>query len=394
MANLEAFRRETRVWLEANCPAILRTPTPDDEIVWGGRKPTYKHPEQKLWMDRMAEKGWTAPTWPTQYGGGGLSEPEATVLAEEMRDLVCRSPLQSFGLNMLGPALLEFASEEQKQEHLPKIVRGEIRWCQGYSEPGAGSDLAGLQTRAVLQGEHYLVNGHKIWTSYAHYADWIFALVRTDPTVKKHDGISFLLIDMDQPGVRARPIKLISGASVFCETFFENVQVPAGNLVGEPNKGWTIAKRLLEFERKNIGGIGDRGRETRTPEAVAKKHYGTDGTRIADTAVRDAITRFNMDNAAFQLTRKRAQEAAEAGVPPGPLSAMFKYYGTELNKQRYELLVGSAGTDGLAWDGEDFDPVERKTTRDWLRTKANSIEGGTSEVQLNIISKRVLGLPD
>ncbi|MBS0561857.1 MAG: acyl-CoA dehydrogenase family protein [Proteobacteria bacterium] len=394
MADLDRFRAETRAWLEANCPASMRTPMPDEEIVWGGRKPVFQHPDQKLWLDRMAAKGWTAPTWPARYGGGGLTEPEAAVLEEEMRALGCRPPLRSFGLTMLGPVLLEYGNEEQRQEHLPKIVRGEIRWCQGYSEPGAGSDLAGLQTRAVLQGEHYLVNGHKIWTSYAHYADWIFALVRTDPTVRKHDGISFLLIDMASPGVRARPIRLISGASVFCETFFENVQVPAANLVGEPNKGWTIAKRLLEHERKSIGGIGDRAKPTRTPESVAKELAGEADGRIADPVLRDAVARFNIDNAAFQLTRRRAQEMAEAGEPPGPLSAMFKYYGTELNKRRYELMVGAAGTEGLGWEGEDFDPAALKTTREWLRSKANSIEGGTSEVQLNIIAKRVLGLPD
>ena len=225
MAELDEFRVSVRSWLDANCPPLMRTPMPDDEIVSGGKKAVYKYPEQKIWLDRMAEKGWTAPTWPTRYGGGGLTEMEASVVEEEMTALDCRPPLRGMGLTMLGPVLLEYGTEAQRQEHLPKITRGEIRWCQGYSEPGAGSDLAGLQTRAVLQGDHYLVNGHKIWTSNAHHADWIFCLVRTDPTVRKHDGISFLLIDMANPGVRPRPIRLISGVSVFCETFLENVQV-------------------------------------------------------------------------------------------------------------------------------------------------------------------------
>ena len=394
MAELDDFRVSVRSWLEANCPPLMRTPMPDDEIVSGGKTAVYKYPEQKIWLDRMAEKGWTAPTWPKQYGGGGLTEMEASVVDEEMKALDCRPPLRGMGLTMLGPVLLEYGTEAQRQEHLPKIVRGEIRWCQGYSEPGAGSDLAGLQTRAVLQGDHYLVNGHKIWTSNAHHADWIFCLVRTDPTVRKHDGISFLLIDMANPGVRPRPIRLISGASVFCETFLENVQVPAGNLVGEMNKGWTIAKRLLEHERKGIGGIGERAKRERPPAEIAKQHIGEIDGRIADPAVRDAIARYNMDNQAFQLTRRRALEESEAGQPPGPMSAMFKYYGTELNKRRYELMIGSAGTDGLGWEGEEFDADELQATRDWLRSKANSIEGGTSEVQLNIIAKRVLGLPD
>ena len=394
MSDLDGFRTSVRDWLEANCPPLMRTPMPDDEIVSGGKTEVYKHPEQKIWLDRMAAKGWTAPTWPKQYGGGGLTEMEASVVEEEMRALDCRPPLRGMGLTMLGPVLLEYGTEAQRQEHLPKIVRGEIRWCQGYSEPGAGSDLAGLQTRAVLQGDHYLVNGHKIWTSNAHYADWIFCLVRTDPTVRKHDGISFLLIDMANPGVRPRPIRLISGASVFCETFLENVQVPKDNLVGEINKGWTIAKRLLEHERKSIGGIGERAKRERPAVEIAKQHIGEVDGRIADPAMRDAIARYNMDNQAFQLTRRRALEEAESGQPPGPLSAMFKYYGTELNKRRYELMVGSAGTDGLGWEGEAFNEGELRATRDWLRSKANTIEGGTSEVQLNIIAKRVLGLPD
>jgi alkylation response protein AidB-like acyl-CoA dehydrogenase len=396
MQNLYDFRGETRAWLEENCPPVMRTPMPADEIVWGGRNPTFKRPEAKLWLDRMAAKGWTAPTWPVKYGGGGLGAEQAMVLEEEMRAIGCRTPLQSFGLTMLGPVLLEFGNEQQREEHLPKIVRGEIRWCQGYSEPEAGSDLAGLKTRAVLQGEHFLVNGHKIWTSYAHFADWIFALVRTDPTAKKHDGISFLLIDMASPGARARPIKLISGASVFCETFFENVQVPARNLVGEPNKGWTIAKRLLEHERKSIGSIGERQaqRADMPMPDMAKKYVGEAEGRIADPVLRDLVAAFAMDAQAFALTRRRAAEEAEAGKPPGPLSAMFKYHATELNKRRYEMLHAAAGTQLQGWEGDGFSPDELRLTREWLRSKANTIEGGTSEVQLNIIAKRVLGLPD
>ncbi len=391
---MDAFRAETRAWLEANCPPAMRTPMPAEQIVAGGRNPSWQMPEQKLWLDRMGARGWTAPTWPRQYGGGGLDREQADILEEEMRALGCRIPLQGMGLTMLGPVLLEYGTEAQKQEHLPKIIKGEIRWCQGYSEPGAGSDLAGLQSRAVLQGEHFLVNGHKIWTSNAHLSDMIFCLVRTDPAAKKHEGISFLLIDMDQPGVRARPIRLISGASVFCETFIENVQVPKDNLVGQINKGWTIAKRLLEHERKSIGGIGERRRDDLPVWEVAKAVAGAADGRIADPALRGRIASYTMDAHAFQLTRRRAADEAEAGRPPGPMSAMFKYYGTELNKRRYEMILAAEGMAGLGWEGDGFEPDALRWTREWLRSKANSIEGGTTEVQLNIIAKRVLGLPD
>jgi acyl-CoA dehydrogenase len=396
MTDLATFRAETRAWLEANCPPAMRTWMPEDEQVAGGKRAVYKRPEQKQWLDVMAAKGWTAPTWPTKYGGGGLSNDEALILEEEIQDLGCRAPLRGMGLSMLGPVLLEYGTEEQRETHMPAIVRGEIRWCQGYSEPEAGSDLASLRTRAVLQGDHFLVNGHKIWTSNAHHSDWIFCLVRTDPTVKKHDGISFLLIDMADPGVRPRPIRLISGASVFCETFIENVQVPAGNLVGQLNKGWTIAKRLLEHERKGIGGIGARkAAKFEVPvEAVAKHYAGETDGRIADPTLREHIAAYSMDAHAFQLTRRRAAEEAEAGAPPGPLSAMFKYQATELNKRRYEMLLEAEGFQGLGWEGDGFTSDELRITREWLRSKANTIEGGTSEVQLNIIAKRVLGLPD
>ena len=283
MASLDEFRKETRTWLEANCPAAMRTPGTEDETVWGGRREPFVNPDSKVWLERMAEKGWTAPRWPTEYGGGGLSGEEELVLQQEMSRINARSPLSSFGLWMLGPALLEFASEEQKLEHLPKIVRGEIRWCQGYSEPGSGSDLASLNTRAEDKGDYFLVNGSKVWTSYADQADWIFCLVRTDADAAKHDGISFLLFDMESPGVETKPIKLISGSSPFCQTFFDDVKVPKTNLVGEPNRGWSIAKRLLQHERQMISGIGGAsaagGRNRGLPQ-LAQEYGGGEDSRL------------------------------------------------------------------------------------------------------------------
>ena len=257
MFDLEDFRADTRAWLEENCPASMREPAREDaDRCWGGRNPQFKSEDQRLWMERMAERGWTAPEWPTEYGGGGLSKEQAKILREEMARIHARSPLDSFGIWMIGPALLKYGSEALKQQHLPPIVRGEIRWCQGYSEPGAGSDLAGLQTRAIDHGDHYIVNGQKIWTSYANKADWCFCLVRTDPDAKKQLGISLVLFDMATPGVETRPIKLISGASPFCETFLTDVRVEKSQLVGEENKGWTYAKYLLTHEREMISGMG------------------------------------------------------------------------------------------------------------------------------------------
>ena len=395
MDNLETFRQETREWLEENCPQSMRTPMPEREMPWGGRNAEFPNPDTKVWLDRMAERGWTAPTWPKEYGGGGLDKAQHKILQEELARIHARPALASFGLWMLGPALLEFASEEQKKRFIPEIVRGEIRWCQGYSEPGAGSDLAGLQTRAEDKGDHYLVNGQKVWTSYADKCDWIFCLVRTDTSVK-HDGISFLLIDMDNPGVEARPIKLISGASPFCETFLTDVQVPKKNLVGELNKGWTIAKRLLEHERSMISGMnmGAGAASMGGMEVLAKEHFGEQDGRIAEQSIRHAIATHKMDQQAFGLSLKRSAEQAKAGQGPGAAASMFKYYGTELNKRRFELLLDVMGTQALGWEGDGFDSKELAVTRSWLRSKGNSIEGGTSEVQLNVIAKRVLGLPD
>ena len=397
MTELETFRSETRAWLDENCPASMRTATPEDEVVWGGRQQEWVNPDSKVWMERMAEKGWTVPTWPKEYGGAGLSIDEDKILQAEMRRINARSPLQSFGIWMLGPALLEFASEEQKLHYLPQIARGEIRWCQGYSEPGYGSDLAGLQTKAEDKGDYYLVNGAKIWTSYADQADWIFCLVRTDQDAPKHEGISFLLFDMESEGVTTSPIQLISGASPFCQTFFDDVKVPKTNLVGELNKGWTIAKRLLQHERQMVSGIGGNsalGGSGSRMEDLAKQYVGEQDGRIADATTRASVCEHRINDRAFQLTLSRSTEEAKAGKPDGNLASMFKYYGTEQNKLKYERLLSIMGTQAVGWDGETFNAKELGTTRQWLRSKANSIEGGTSEVQLNVIAKRVLGLPD
>jgi len=397
VSDLNSFRTETRDWLESHCPASMRTPMPEEETVWGGRNATYPNPDAKIWLDNMASRGWTVPRWPKEYGGGGLSREEAQVLSEELARIKARPALNSFGIWMLGPALLEFASEEQKQRFIPPIVRGEIRWCQGYSEPNFGSDLAGLQTKAEDQGDTYLVNGAKIWTSYANHADWIFCLVRTKPDVPKHEGISFLLFDMASKGVTTSPIQLISGASPFCQTFFDNVEVPKENLVGEVNKGWTIAKRLLQHERQMVSGIGGNsalGGGNRSLAQQAKNYAGERDGQIDDDSLRSDVTHHNINDRAFQLLLKRSAQEAGAGNPVGHLASMFKYYGTEQNKRKYELLLQTMGSQSVGWEGDSFDGSELNVTRSWLRSKANSIEGGTSEVQLNVIAKRVLGLPD
>ena len=395
MTDLEQFRQETRDWLEENCPASMREPMSESEIVWGGRNAEFPNPDSKLWLERMAERGWTAPVWPTKYGGGGLSKDQNMVLQSELKRINARPALFSFGLWMLGPALLEFASEEQKLKFLPQIVRGEIRWCQGYSEPGAGSDLAGLQTRAVPDGDDYVINGQKVWTSYADEADWIFCLVRTDTSVK-HEGISFILFDMATEGVETRPIKLISGSSPFCETFFTDVRVPQSHLVGELNAGWTIAKRLLQHERTSISNFGAvTGSEPVPLEYVARNYVGlTKDGKISDASLRDRIAAHRMEDLGFQLTLKRVAMEATQGSGPSAASSLFKSYGAKINQDRCELTVEAMGAQGLGWAGDAFSENEISATRQWLRSKGNSIEGGTSEINTNVVAKQVLGLRD
>ena len=393
MTDLSSFREDARDWLQANCPESMRTPIRGFEDIYnGGRKPEVSHPDQVVWCERMASRGWTVPEWPVAYGGAGLSKAEAKVLREEMALIGARTPLDSFGISMLGPALLHFGNESQKLEHLPPIARGEIRWCQGYSEPNAGSDLASLATKAEDKGDHYLINGQKIWTSYADKADWIFCLVRTDNSGSKHEGISFVLFDMASPGVTVKPIKLISGSSPFCETFFDNATALKKNVVGEVGKGWTIAKYLLTHEREMISAFGT-STSKKTIGQRAAQVLGTDASgRLRAGTLRSVIAQYQLDTQAFTATMERVKDEAKAGQGLGPASSIFKYYGTELNKRRNELVLSIEGEQALGWDGDGYRGGEM--ARAWLRSKGNSIEGGTSEVQLNIVAKRVLGLPD
>lgn len=398
-ADLDTFRSEVRAWLETNYPAELRdrNAKTDPEAVWGGRTFINSDDPQSVWMRRVAEQGWTAPTWPRALGGGALTPAQARVIDQEIARGRYRPPLLSFGLWMLGPVLLEYGDEAQKAEHMPKIIRGEVRWCQGYSEPGAGSDLASLATRCEDKGDHWQIDGQKVWTSYADKADWCFCLVRTDAS-KKHEGISFVLIDMKTPGVETRPIQLISGESPFCETFFTGVKIPKANLVGKINGGWEIAKRLLQYERQNIsagfGEGGTAGGASGDLGEVAKSYVGLEDAKLADLELRRRITENKMNFQALRQTIGRIAAEARASNGPSAATSIIKYAAAEFAKERSELMVEAMGAQGLGWAGEGFTPVEFAAVHGWLRTKANSIEGGTSEVNLNVVSKRVLGLPD
>ncbi len=396
MDNNDSFRQEVRQWLQDNCPESQRKPIVREEQVWAGRDQYFPNEDAKLWFERMRDRGWTVPDWPQELGGGGLDEAQTRILREEMKALGCRTPLYDLGIWMLGPAVLEYGTDAQKQEHIPKIARGEIRWCQGYSEPGAGSDLASLQTRAEDMGDHFLVNGSKIWTTNADKADWIFCLVRTDPDVKKQEGISFLLIDMDDPGVTTTPIELISGESEFCQTFFDNVKVPKSNLLGDLNQGWSVAKSLLKHERKLMSEIGgDTPGPSFGPVQAALEYVGLDENGVLrDRALRDQLVRHEMNFRAIGLTHFRSFEERMQGIPDSNVPLIMKYVGTEETKNKDELLMALLGHQALGWDGDGYNADEILTTRGWLFSKALSIAGGTSEVQLNIIAKRALGLPE
>ncbi len=368
------------------------------EEVNGGQKRPSTNPEAYVWLERMAERGWTAPTWPTEYGGAGLDKDHFLTLLEELSRIRARPPLGGMGISMLGPTLLEFGTDVQKAEHLPKIARGEVAWCQGYSEPGAGSDLASLRTRADLHGDHFIVNGSKIWTSGAMHADWMFCLVRTDFDVPKHDGISFLLFSMDSPGVSVKPIQLLNGHSPFCETFFDDVEVPRHQLVHEMNKGWSVAKRLLQHERSGLGQLanaGDGGVMERIspslPLPELARHYA--GAAELSPQVRSDLATHAMWDRALSLTQRRAVAESETKTP-GAATSIFNYVEAELVKYQLELQLKLRGSQAFGWEGDMFTEEERGMCRLWLESKSISIAGGSNEIQLNIIAKRVLGLPD
>ena len=392
--DLNTFREETRDWLENNCPQDMRLGAVHFEDAYE----VYRTDAAIEWRDRAAARGWTAPAWPTQYGGGGLEKAQHQVLAEEMARIKALPPATGMGLAMIGPTLLEMGTEEQRQRHLPKIITGEAQWCQGYSEPGAGSDLAGLQTKAVLDGDQFIINGQKIWTSGAQYANWMFALVRTDPTAPKHEGISFVVLSMDQPGVTVKPIKLISGSSPFCETFFDNAIAKREDLIGEINKGWSVGKRLLQYERNATTRTKPKsaGKPKLNPYAlVAKEYAGEDSQgRIADEAARADVLGQVMQEKALSLTTQRVVEESKSSGAPGAATSIFKLVGSSLSKSGSELKSRLRGTSGLVWESSEFSESELESTRDWLRDRAVTIYGGTNEVQQNIIAKRVLGLPD
>ena len=389
--DLESFSAQARDWLKANFPPSLKGR--------GGlmmqEGPGSSGADVKAWTQAMGETGWGTPTWPAAYGGGGLSSAQARALQQEMNAVGAWNPIGGMGVMMFGPTLLEYGNEAQKQRHIPPIVRGELRWCQGFSEPGAGSDLASLQTKCEDQGDHWLVNGQKIWTSGAQWADWCFCLVRTD-TSKKHEGISFLLIDMKTAGIEVRPIRLISGNSPFCETFFTDVKVPKENLVGPLGGGWTIAKRLLQHERGGLsGGGGGRGMGGASLPDLAKTHLGVDAAgRIDEADLRSRIAQNDIDARAFQLTALRSMAESRSNQGPTAATSIMKNAGTKVMQDRAELTLEILGTQGLGWEGAGFAADELAAVRNWLGGKATTIYGGSAEIQNNIISKRILDLPD
>lgn len=382
--DLAGFRRSTRDWLRNNYPDELRdgrsaAPSP----VWRNTAEERGDGPEGRWLATLAEQGWIAPDWPREYGGAGLAPEQIRVIKDEMRRIGATIPLAqpNMGLTMVGPLLLEHGSSGQRRRFLPGIADGTVRWSQGFSEPGAGSDLPALRTRAERRGDHFVVTGHKTWSSYAHRADWLFCLVRTDPEAPKREGISLLLIDMGSAGVRVEPITLISGESLFCEVFLVQVRVPVEQLVGPEGAGWALARRLLEHERR----MPRPGGEARTPIDRFAVEY-LDG-RPTDAAPRDRIARHLMTVQAFKSARRRALE--EAASDPA-LPSLLKLAGSEAHMERHDLVAELLGTESLVLSDPESDTAGTVAS-EWLRSRGNSIEAGTSEIQLNTIARTVFG---
>jgi len=393
---LEAFRVDARAWLEKNFPKSLVGRASEYMVVEGEVR---IEGDALLWRQRLAAQGWGTPTWPKEYGGGGLTQLQARALQEEMSAVGAFNPipmLAGMGVTMVGPTILEYGTEDQKRRHLPGIASGEVRWCLGYSEPNAGSDLASLQTKAEDKGDYWEINGQKIWTSGADISDWCGALVRTDSKVAKRDGISFVMLTMDQPGVRTRPIKLISGASPFCETFFDNARAEKTDLLGKLNDGWTVGKRLLQHERASqTGGNPAGGGRAEPLQDLAKRYVGTDAEgRLADPDLRIRLANHLMAAKAHNLTLSRIAAEARGKQQVTAAASILKNSATNVAQIRSELTLEIMGHQGVGWEGDAFSDEEIQTVRTWLFGKAMSIYGGSFEVQNNIISKNILGLPE
>ncbi|MCE2657967.1 MAG: acyl-CoA dehydrogenase family protein [Rubrivivax sp.] len=394
MNDLETFRQDTRAWLDANCPLSMRRPIVADEMLWASSRMVFHSADQQQWFERMRARGWLVPDWPRDYGGAGLSRQQLRVLDEEMQRLGCRQPQYNLGVWMLGPVLLELGTDDQKREHLVPMAQGRMRWCQGFSEPNAGSDLASLKTSARLDGDALVVNGSKIWTSYGDQSDWMYALVRTDPSARKQLGISFVLIDMKSPGISVKPIELISGKSSFCEVFFDNVRVPRRQLVGELHGGWAVAKKLLAHERAAMSKFTEGGAPSHDPLPILRPVLFDESGALCEPVLRDRLAAVMMDAHAFALTHRRVTELALARQDVSGPASIMKLVQTEQEVAKYELLMQALGTQGLGWEGPGYSASDHDITRAWLLSKTYTIAGGSSEVQLNLIARRVLGLPE
>jgi len=394
MSNIEQFRQDAREWLEQNCPSTMRGLMPADEMIWGGSRIEFQTDDQRIWFERMRDKGWFCPDWPEEYGGGGLNAEETAVLESEMRRLKCRPPQINLGIWMLGPVLLEYGTEEQKRDLLPPMARGEVRWCQGFSEPNAGSDLASLQTAAREDGDDFIVNGTKIWTSYGDKSDWMYALVRTGPKEPKHAGISLIVLDMHSPGITVTPIDLISGKSSFCQVFFDDVRVPKSQLIGEINQGWPLAKALLGHERKAMSKFSEISLPTYFDLLETLFNYLPEPETRSEAALFQRAIECRMDEHAFELSQRRLGEAGRARQDISGLMSIQKLVHTEQEKEKFEVLLDVMGRQALGWRGDGFTERELALTNTWLNSFSQSIAGGSSEVQLNVIAKRTLNLPD
>jgi alkylation response protein AidB-like acyl-CoA dehydrogenase len=379
------FRDEVRAFLRDSMPPHLRAKAEVDGH--------FEHDESMEWHKILYAKGWAAPHWPKEVGGGGFDPTRRFLLMEEM-ELFGAPQLSPFGLVMVGPLIIQFGNDAQKKRFLPKILAGEEVWCQGYSEPNSGSDLASLRTRADDGGDHFVVSGQKTWTTYAQYADWIFCLVRTNPSGKKQEGISFLLIDMKSPGVTVRPTQTIGGTPAFCDTFFDNVKVPKENLVGPLHGGWTLAKALLGHERTLIAAIGHSLRGLKRCKRIAQATTAEGRPLIDHPAYRARIARLEIRLKSLQMANWRSLAGAQHGRAPGPESSILKIRGSELLQQIYELTMELMGHDSLAWFGEPgmVPPLEQWVAPNFCYLRATTIYGGTNEIQKNIIAKHLLGL--